>query len=611
MKPGHSDMSAAAPAETPLLGRTLRLLAPQRRLLSVAVALLVASTLCALCGPLILRHAIDHGLRAGAPDLGVITRSAALYLGAALLGLALTNAHTRLTGIVGERFVQSLRNRVFGHLMEMSSRYFDRHATGKLVSRLTSDIDALQDLVQLGVVQFVQSVLTLSLLAVVLSALSWQLTLVSLLPMPLLALATRVFQRRSREAYLEVRDCVGRTMSTLIESLSGVKVVQAFGQEAPRTARFLAQNTAQLDANIAAVRLQAEYLPLVELSTALSTALALGGGGWLVIHDQASLGTVSAFTLYLLMAFDPVQSLSFLFNTLQSAAAALHKLYALLDEAPDLVGGTGTLATPGALVLDRVSYRYGPDSPDVLRQVSLRLEAGERLALVGPTGGGKSTLAKLMARLYDPSTGSVRYGPVDLRDASAGSLRRHIVMAAQDSHLFQGSIADNLRAIRPDASDAQLEAALDRVGARARFVARPGGLAAPVGERGALLSAGERQLLALARLALIEAEVLILDEPTSSLDPGTEALVNAALENLMHGRSVVLIAHRLATMRQMDRIAVVADGGIREIGTHDELIALGGHYARLYGGWQQAEVHAVPASPGADRPGTAFANATP
>jgi len=571
----------------PILLRALRRLSRSWVEASLAVLLLLSSTVCALSGPWILRYAVDHGLREGQPDLRVLRTASFVFLALAVSAVVMSRSHTRLTGVVGERFVRDLRQDVFSHLMSMSQRYFDRHQRGRLVARLTSDIDALQDMIQLGLVQFVQSLLTLGALLGALVLLSWKLSLLSLLPLPVLVALTRSFQRQSRAAYLEVRERVSATTSTLVENLAGAKVVQAFGQEQPRIDRFLGENQAQLDANLAAVEIQARYLPVVELTTALCTALAIGGGGWLVLHGQASLGTVSAFALYLLMAFEPVQQLSFLFNTIQSAAAALQKLFALLDDPIDLIEGTLSLDAHQTLSMRGVGFGYAPGLSPVLSNVALELAHGERLALVGPTGAGKSTLAKLIARLYDPSTGTVCYGGVDLRQASLESLRRRIVMVSQEEHLFQGSVADNVRAVRPAASDHEVAQALQQIGAYERFRAKVGGLAAPVGERGALLSAGERQLVALARVALLSADVLILDEPTSSLDPGTEQEVNIALESLMRNRTVVLIAHRLSTMKQVDRIAVVAGGQIAELGSHAELLAQQGHYAALYRGWER------------------------
>ncbi len=569
------------------LRRALRLLARSWPLAVLAVLLLACTTGGALSGPWILRYAVDHGLRDGHPDLRVIRRAGLLFLSLAVVSGVLSRTHTRFTGLVGERFVRDLRAEVFSHLLSMSVRYFDRHQRGRLVSRLTSDIDALQDLIQLGLVQFVQSVLTLGFLLVLLALLSWRLSLISLLPLPVLVVLTRDFQRRSRSAYLEVRERVSATTSTLVENLAGAKVVQAFGQEQPRIERFLSENELQLAANLAAVEIQARYLPIVETTTAVCTALAVGGGGWLVLHGQTSLGTVSAFALYLLMAFEPVQQLSFLFNTIQSAGAALQKLFGLLDEPIDLEDGNEVLASRQTLSLRGVGFGYVSGGVPVLSDVTLDLAHGERLALVGPTGAGKSTLAKLAARLYDPTGGYVTYGGVDLRRASLRSLRRRIVMVSQEEHLFQGSVADNVRAARPEATDAEVAEALQRIGAHQRFQHKNGGLDAPVGERGALLSAGERQLVALARVALLAADVLILDEPTSSLDPGTEREVNLALESLMCDRTVVLIAHRLSTMEQVDRVAFVADGKIAELGSHEQLLAQGGQYAALFRGWER------------------------
>jgi ATP-binding cassette subfamily B protein len=560
-------------------------LAPSWPLAALAILLLTLTTLCALSGPWILRYAVDHGLRDGRPNLVVIRACSGVFVTLALLAVAIGRAHMQLTGVVGERFVRDLRNAVFSHLLRMSVSYFDRHPRGRLIARMTSDIDALQDLVQLGLVQFVQSVLTLALLFVLLSLLSWKLWLVCLVPVPFLVFATRAFQRTSRRAYLEVRECVSVTMSTLVENLTGAKVVQAFGQEPARIERFVRENRGQLDANIEAVKVQARYLPVVELTTTTALALALGAGGWLVLHRQATLGSVSAFTLYLLMAFEPVQALSFLFNTVQSASAALQKIFEVLDEPIDLESGNAILPARQPLSLRDVAFAYAPDGRTVLSNVSLDVAHGERLALVGPTGAGKSTLAKLIARIYDPSSGIVMYGGVDLRQASTRSLRERIVIVSQEEHIFQGTVADNVRAARPQASDAEVEAALKSIGAYARFSAMPEGLDAAVGERGALLSAGERQLLALARVALVAADVLILDEPTSSLDPGTERQVNVALESIMRDRTVILIAHRLSSMKEVDRIAVVAEGGIAEIGSHAELVARRGRYETLYRQW--------------------------
>lgn len=578
--------SDALPARrTRVLLKVLRMLRPVRSLVLLAALVLVATTLLSLAGPALLRYAIDHGLRAGHPDLTIIRNASLGFLATSVATLILGRTHMLLTGMVGERFVRDMRRRVFAHLMRMSTGYYDRSASGRLVSRLTSDIDALQDLVQQGLVPFVQSALTLSLLVVALSVLSWKLALVALLPMPGLVLCSRVFQRRSHGAYVLVRERIGQTLATLVESLAGIRVVQVFGREAARGQRSLQENALYGQAGVKAAMVQAKFLPIIELTTVLSSVLSLAAGGWLVLHGHATLGTISAFSMYLLMVFEPVQLLSALFNTLQSAAAALEKLFEVLEQPIDLPEGARELSARAALSLERVGFSYGAQAVPVLADVSLSLPHGQRLAIVGATGAGKSTLAKLMARLCDPTQGKVCYGGIDLREASASSLRRRIVMVAQEGHVFAGSVADNLRAVRPDASDAELRAGLRRIGAYERFAALPHGLETQVGARGALLSAGERQLLALARIALLEADVLIFDEATSSLDTGTEQLVNQALETLMVDRTVIIVAHRLSTMRRVDRIAVVAEGGIAELGTHSELIAHGGLYRALFQHW--------------------------
>ena len=334
------------------------------------------------------------------------------------------------------------------------------------------------------------------------------------------------------------------------------------------------------------------YFGLVEFCGVLATALAIGAGGWLVHRGDLSVGTVVAVVLLLASLFEPVQQLSQLYNTVQSATASLHKLFTILDTEPavDERPDAAVLPERGDLVVDGVTFSYPGTSTAALVDVSMRVGAGERLALVGPTGAGKSTVAKLMSRLYDPDHGTVSYGDVDLRDATLASLRERIVVIPQEGFLFDGTIADNLRIARPSATDDDVRAALDAIGVLERFDGFPDGLATPVRERGSRLSAGERQLVSLARAALVDPAVLVLDEATSNLDPGTEAVVEGALERLMRGRSVVVVAHRLSTVRRADRIAVVDHGRIAEIGTHDELIATGGRYAALAAAWERTQV---------------------
>jgi len=376
-------------------------------------------------------------------------------------------------------------------------------------------------------------------------------------------------------------------LSSLQEGLSGVRVIQAYAREDVQVGRFLRTSGDLYDAHMDSVRISAWYLPIIELSSALTTAAAVGVGGWLVHRGSVTIGTVTFFLLTLSNLFEPVQQLSQLFNTVQSAGAGLNKLYELLDTNPDVPEKKGAVELPaeGSISVDQVSFRYAASGPWVLRDVSLSIATGERLALVGPTGAGKSTLAKLIARMYDPNEGTVRFGGVDVRDATLKSLRRRICVVPQEGFLFNGTIRDNVRIAKAGASDAEVDDALRAVGVYDRFSLLPQGLDTAVRERGSRLSAGEKQLVSLARAALADPAVLVLDEATSSLDPGTELLVEEALERLMRGRTVVVIAHRLSTAERADRIGVVDAGGLIELGTHQELLDRDGRYAALYATW--------------------------
>jgi ATP-binding cassette subfamily B protein len=451
---------------------------------------------------------------------------------------------------------------------------------------MTSDVDSLAELIQLGLAMFVSNALLLVVSVIVLSTVSWQLMLVCMLGLPPVILASIKFQRDSNDAYLDVRDRIGSTLSHLQEGIAGVRVVQAFAREDVEVDRFEEGNWELYDSHMRSVAISAWYLPVIELAGWGTTALALGIGGWWVHEGMLTVGTVAFFVLTLSNLFEPVQQLSQLFNMVQSAGAGLSKLYELLDTPVDVPERPGAVDLGGAgdIEVDRVSFAYG-DGPRVLRDVSLRIPTGTRLALVGPTGAGKSTLAKLVARLYDPTSGSVRLGGVDLRDATLASLRGRIVVIPQEGFLFNGTIRDNVRLAREDATDAEVDDALRAVGAYERFVALPEGLDTEVRERGSRLSAGEKQLVSLARAALADPAVLVLDEATSSLDPGTEVLVESAVDRLLEGRTVVVIAHRLSTSERADVVGVVDGGELVELGTHADLVAAGGRYASLYATW--------------------------
>jgi ATP-binding cassette, subfamily B, bacterial len=568
---------------TQVLRRLAQVLRPYRARIAVAILLLIGQTSSLLAGPALVRYGIDSGLREG--DSGALNLAALLYLVAAIAGLFFGRVVIKVVARIGETFLRDLRSSVFRHLMSLGMDFFEREKTGKLVARMTSDMDALQELVQMGLVMFVQNGLLFVGAILVIFLLSWQLALCTLVVVPPVVIASRWFRRASNKAYLLVRDRIGQNLSTLQEGLAGVRVVQAFARERAFTRRFRESNEAQYDANIETVRISAKYFPIVELAGVTGIALIVGVGGGFVSADVITVGTVAAFVLYLNNLFEPIQQLSQLYNTLQQAGAALQKLFELLDERPSIAERPGAVDLPeqGGLELEHVSFGYG--NHDVLHDVSLSVPLGERLALVGPTGAGKSTLAKLIARFYDPREGRVDYGDVDLRDATLRSLRERIVVVPQEGFLFAGTVRDNVIVGKPDATDDEIRDAIVALGLDDRFAAFPDGLDTEVRERGTRLSAGERQLVSLVRAALADPSLLVLDEATSSLDPGTEHAVERALGHLTEGRTVVVVAHRLSTAARADRIAVVDDGRIAELGTHDDLIAHEGRYASLYAAW--------------------------
>ena len=574
-----------------VLVRSIRMAGEFRRPALWAFLLVVLTTLCTLAGPVLVRHGIDAGIKDGNAD--ELNRSVVYYLVVVAVSYVAARAQYVQLNTAGEGFLRLLRTRVFAHIQRQSMSFFDREKAGVLVSRMTADVESMSELVQFGLMQFISSGLLLFLAFFLLFSLSWQLTLITLIVFPFIIAASVKFQRDANKAYLEVREKVGANLSALQEGITGVRVIQAYAREDEQIRRFEESNRALVRSHLHSVKVSTWYFGLIEFSGIASTALIVGIGGWLVHRGDVTVGTVVAFVLLLATLFDPVQQLSQLYNTLQSAAAALHKLFTILDTVPDVDEHPQPAALParGDLTVSDVTFRYAGVERPALNGVSLSLPAGTRLALVGPTGAGKSTLAKLMARLYDPVEGSVTFGGVDLRRASMASLRERIVVIPQEGFLFDGSVRDNLLIARPDATDGQLLDALESLGLRDRFEALPEGLETQVRERGSRLSAGERQLVALSRAALVDPAVLVLDEATSNLDPGTEMLVEAALDRLMQGRSVIVVAHRLSTVRRADRIAVVSDARVTELGTHEELMSLRGHYATLVENWDKSQPH--------------------
>ena len=548
----------------------------------------MAQTLALLAGPRLVAYAIDSGMNAG--DAGAVDLAAGLYLLLALTSLGLGRVVVWRLSRVGESVLQTLRQSVFHHMMRLGLDFFEREKTGVLVSRMTSDVDVLQQLVQAGLMSLTQNALLFLGALVWIFVLSWQLALCVVLLLVPVYYGGKWFRRESNKAYLGVRDEIGRNLSTLQEGLAGVRVVQAYAQEESYFKRFTTTNEAQFNANLQTIRIANRFFPAVEFCGVAGIAIVIAAGGAMANADLISVGTVAAFVLYLSNLFEPVQQLSQNYNMVQAAGAALQKMFALLDEDPSIDERTGSVDLPvrGGLTVEHVSFSYAGGS-DVLHDVSLELPPGEHLALVGPTGAGKSTLAKLMVRFYDPRLGRVTFGGIDLRGATLASLRERIVVVPQEGFLFFGTVRDNIRVAWSDATPAEVDAAVAALGLTERFAALPDGLDTEVRQRGSRLSAGERQLVSLARVAIVDPAVLVLDEATSNLDPGTERAVEAALERLGEHRTVVVVADRLSTAARVDRIAVVDDGRLIELGTHDDLVRRGGRYASLYASWSSGQ----------------------
>ncbi len=584
----HEEEALGKAYDARLMRRLLRYLKPYWWLAGLAVFLLVLASALEIVGPWLTKIALDQAIPE--EDGRLLALLAMAFLGTLVLGFVLQYAQRLLTTWLGQRIMRDLRREVFHKFQTLDLRFYDRNPVGRLITRITSDVETLNELFSSGVVTVFGDVFTLVFIVAAMLQMDWQLALVAFSVLPFVAWAAFLFRARIRTAYRDIRVRLARINSFLHERFTGVRVVQLFNREERDAGRHEEVNRDYLEAHLRSITYYALFFPVIELFTAIALALILWSGGSAILEGTVTIGVVAAFLQYARRFFRPIQDLSEKYNLLQGAMASSERIFKLLDTEPQIQDPPDPLPLPtptrGEIEFRGVWFAYGQredGSPDwVLKDIDFKVRPGEKVAIVGHTGAGKSTLINLLMRFYEPQKGEILLDGVPIRKVRVRELRERLGLVLQDVFLFSHDVAYNIRLGASEIGETQIREAIRRVGAARLVRELPRGYAQPLGERGSTLSVGERQLLSFARALAFDPAILVLDEATSSVDSEVEAQIEEATNELMRGRTSLVIAHRLSTVQGADRILVFHHGELREVGTHEELLGKEGLYARLH-----------------------------